>query len=206
MVEWIKERKKPLAIVAVLAGLLSYYLFFSGAANDNERVDESWDSSAEPLQEELNEIEEHEDQDILVDVKGAVQRPGVYRASAGDRIKDVIESAGGITKDANPDATNFAMRVTDEMVVYVPTIGEEDALGEGGMMDGGIDSANQKININKATADELETLPGIGPAKAQAIIEYRESNGAFKAIEDIMSISGFGEKTFEKLKESIVVK
>lgn len=73
-------------------------------------------------------------------------------------------------------------------------------------MDGGTDSANQKININKATAPELETLPGIGPAKAEAIIEYRESNGPFKAIEDIMSISGFGEKTFEKLKESIVVK
>ncbi|MEK4147250.1 helix-hairpin-helix domain-containing protein [Robertmurraya sp. FSL W8-0741] len=206
MIEWIKEQKKYLAIVVVLAGLFSYYLFSSGASNDNERVEESWGSSAEPLQEELSDIEEQEDHDILVDVKGAVRRPGVYRASAGDRIKDVIESAGGITEDANPDATNFAMRVTDEMVVYVPKIGEEEAIGEGSLMDGGTDSANQKININKATAPELETLPGIGPAKAEAIIEYRESNGPFKAIEDIMSISGFGEKTFEKLKESIVVK
>ncbi|MGG0716417.1 helix-hairpin-helix domain-containing protein [Robertmurraya massiliosenegalensis] len=204
MLEWIKEHKKYLAVATGVVGLFGYYLFSTVWPTENEIVDEGWESIEEPLQEVVD-IEEQGAQEILVDVKGAVHRPGVYKATVGDRVKDVIDSAGGMTDDANTSATNFAMRVTDEMVVYVPMIGEEGLEAEADFSMGGTDSAKQKININKASSVELETLPGIGPAKAQAIIEYRESNGGFKTIEDIMSISGFGQKTFEKLQESITV-
>ncbi|WP_019154586.1 helix-hairpin-helix domain-containing protein [Robertmurraya massiliosenegalensis] len=204
MLEWIKEHKKYIATAVGVIGLFGYYLFSTVWSTEKENVDEGWESIEEPFQE-VEETKEQGEQEILVDVKGAVHQPGVYKATVGDRVKDVIDKAGGVTDEANSSATNFAMRVTDEMVVYVPLIGEEGDEMELGFSGDGSDTANQKININKASSTELETLPGIGPAKAEAIIEYRESNGGFKTIEDIMSISGFGQKTFEKLQESITV-
>lgn len=204
MLEWIKEHKKYIATAVGVIGLSGYYLFSTVWSTEKENVDERWESIEEPFQE-VEETKEQGEQEILVDVKGAVHRPGVYKATVGDRVKDVIDKAGGLTDEANSSATNFAMRVTDEMVVYVPLIGEEGDEMKLGFSGDGSDTANQKININKASSTELETLPGIGPAKAEAIIEYRESNGGFKTIEDIMSISGFGQKTFEKLQESITV-
>lgn len=204
MLEWIKEHKKYIATAVGVIGLFGYYLFSTVWSTEKENVDEGWESIEEPFQE-VEETKEQGEQEILVDVKGAVHQPGVYKATVGDRVKDVIDKAGGLTDEANSSAINFAMRVTDEMVVYVPLIGEEGDEMELDFSGDGSDTANQKININKASSTELETLPGIGPAKAEAIIEYRESNGGFKTIEDIMSISGFGQKTFEKLQESITV-
>ena len=96
------------------------------------------------------------------------------------------------------------MKIEDEMVIYVPSIGErEDELVQ---FSGLVSNQQNKININKASQEELMTLPGIGPSKASAIIEYREQNGAFQNIEEIKNISGIGEKTFEKLKDHIRVK
>ncbi|MFK4997633.1 helix-hairpin-helix domain-containing protein [Bacillus sp. N9] len=99
---------------------------------------------------------------------------------------------------------NLAQKVHDEMVLYIPKIGE--SLEGIGMMEEGKREKSGKININKAEAVELETLPGIGPAKAAAIIQYREEHGPFQRIEDIQSISGIGTKTFEKFKDLIKVK
>ncbi|RTR35345.1 hypothetical protein EKG37_05560 [Robertmurraya yapensis] len=208
MLEWVKNHKQFVVIAALMFILLSYYLVSSVLKPLEDEENGNWEpSSTEPestVEEEGKQVEEIEEQEILVDVKGAVQNPGVYKATTGDRVIDVIERAGGITEAANGEVVNLAMRVTDEMVIYVPLIGEETESVAGVVSPGGGES--DKININKATATELETLSGIGPAKSAAIIEYRETNGPFQTIEDIMSISGFGEKTFEKLKESISVK
>lgn len=206
MLEWFKERKYFLFIGAIIAILLIYY-FMSPLSKPSSLDDESnWteeiaeDTIIEPPNPSVEE-------DILVDVKGAVNSPGVYKAVMGDRVIDLIEKAGGAKETANVSAINFAERVTDEMVLYVPTIGEELEVFEGqGAASTLNESDSDKINLNKAMQTELETLPGIGPAKAQTIIEYRETNGSFKSIEDIKSISGFGEKTFEKLKDHIKVK
>lgn len=208
MLEWVKNHKQFVIIAALMFILLSYYLVSSFLKPLEEAESGNWEPSATKSEsivgEEGTQVQEVAEQEILVDVKGAVQTPGVYKATTGDRVIDVIERAGGITESANEEAVNLAMRVTDEMVIYVPLIGEETESVTTTVSAGGGES--DKININKANATELETLPGVGPAKSAAIIEYRETNGPFQTIEDIMSISGFGEKTFEKLKESISVK
>ena len=118
-----------------------------------------------------------------MDLKGAVRQPGLYEAAEGDRVFDIIERSGGLLHDADENQINYAEKVHDEMVIFIPKIGEE--------LDGSVFGAsssskgNGKININKADATALETLPGIGPAKAKAIIDYREENGPFKQITDL---------------------
>jgi competence protein ComEA len=139
---------------------------------------------------------------IRVHVSGAVRQPDVYELPPGSIVKDAVEAAGGPTGDANLDGVNLAVELRDQQQVYVPRRGETNpmvpAVGGGG-------AAGGPININTATAAELETLPGIGPKTAQTIVEYREANGPFETIEDIMDVPGIGEGTFEKIKGSITV-
>ncbi|MBS8264978.1 competence protein ComEA [Mesobacillus boroniphilus] len=141
---------------------------------------------------------------MMADIKGAVVNPGVYEIHEGGRVVDLIERAGGLVEDADTAAINFALYVQDEMAIYVPRIGEnvEAALP----VKAGEAAGKGTVNLNSAQSSELQTLPGIGPAKAEAIIEYRESNGPYKSIEDLKEISGIGDKTFEKLKDLISVK
>nr|WP_286181287.1 helix-hairpin-helix domain-containing protein [Bacillus sp. ISL-37] len=140
----------------------------------------------------------------MADIKGAVVNPGVYEINEGGRVIDLIELAGGLAKDADPAAINFALYVQDEMAIYVPRIGENVSAALPVQV--GEAAGNGTVNLNSAGSSELQTLPGIGPAKAEAIIEYRETNGPYKSIEDLKEISGIGDKTFEKLKDLISVK
>ena len=149
--------------------------------------------------------------DIKVYVCGAVQRPDVYEISADSRIVDAVSAAGGFAIDAYPEAMNLAETVSDGSRIYVPTKEEVDALavvysdtgsGSGGTMS----DSTGRVNINTATLEELTTLPGIGDTRARAIIDYREQNGAFGNIEDIMQVTGIKEKSFSKIKDSICVK
>jgi len=141
---------------------------------------------------------------IGVYVVGAVLNPGVYFLPQGSRVADALEAAGGATEEADLVRVNLAKRVYDEEEIYVPRLGEENPpllspLGSSGGQAGG------KININTATAAELETLPGIGPVLAQRIVDYRKANGPFATIEDIKNVSGIGEGIFEEIKELIFV-
>ncbi|TKD70407.1 hypothetical protein FBF83_13195 [Pseudalkalibacillus hwajinpoensis] len=138
---------------------------------------------------------------IMVDVKGAVVQPGVYEMKSVSRVKDVITRAGGFVQDADQSQLNLAGKVADEMVIYVPVVGEVSTMPQMGNLSEG----TELISINTADLNELQELPGIGPSKAEAIIQYREENGAFKAIEELQNISGIGEKTFEKLKDLISI-
>ncbi len=149
--------------------------------------------------------------DIKVYVCGAVQRPDVYEISADSRIVDAVSAAGGFAIDAYPEAMNLAETVSDGSRIYVPTKEEVDALavvysdtgsGTGDTMS----DSTGRVNINTATLEELTTLPGIGDTRARAIIDYREQNGAFGNIEDIMQVTGIKEKSFSKIKDSICVK
>lgn len=123
---------------------------------------------------------------MMVDIKGAVEKPGVYDILPEERVVDLIKKAGGLTDKADSSAVNFAMKISDEMAIYIPEKGEEGknpVLSTGGTGDaGGLD---QKVNLNSASASEMETLPGIGPSKSAAIIEFWETNGGFKTIEDL---------------------
>ncbi|MGM9922013.1 MAG: helix-hairpin-helix domain-containing protein [Bhargavaea sp.] len=143
---------------------------------------------------------------IFVDVKGAVEKPGVYKAEEGDRVIDAVARAGGFLPDAVPDAINHAERLRDEMVIYVPFIMPEDA-GQTGSAPPPVYGADDgKVNLNTAEADELMTLPGIGPAKAEAIIAHRTEHGPFADPAGLMDVSGIGEKTFAALEELITAK
>lgn len=139
---------------------------------------------------------------VLVDVKGAVNNPGVYQLEGRSRVIDAITIAGGLKDEAVTKHVNFAKQLVDEMLIYIPVEGEE--LTET-LQEDELSSESQKININTASASELETLSGIGPQKAQEIIRHREEEGHFKKIEELTNVSGIGDKTFEKLKDKIMV-
>jgi competence protein ComEA len=137
---------------------------------------------------------------LNVYVSGAVNKPDVYVLPLNSIVKDAIEAAGGATEDADLDRINLASRLSDQMQVYVPRKGE--TAPPGGATP---DAATGQININTASVEELDKLPGIGPAIAKAIIDYRTTNGPFKQIEDINDVKGIGDALFEKIKAQITV-
>ena len=140
---------------------------------------------------------------IFVDIKGEVKKPGVYQMKVGDRVKDALDAAGGLTAEADSQKVNLAQRVEDQMVIVVPKVGEEaEAIPAGAMSKEA--SKEGKVNINTATVEELKTLKGVGEKKAEAIIEYRKKNGSFKTKEDLMKVRGIGKKLFESFEERIV--
>ncbi|MED3624522.1 helix-hairpin-helix domain-containing protein [Neobacillus thermocopriae] len=148
---------------------------------------------------------------LMVDVKGQVKLPGVYQANDGERVVDIISRAGGLTELADETKVNLAEHVQDAMVIYIPAKGEKGFMTPGSNAgtvhaSGGTGSNERKININTADESELQKIPGIGPSKAAAIMEYRETNGPFQSAEDLKNISGIGEKTFEKLKDAVTVR
>lgn len=146
--------------------------------------------------------------DLYVHVDGAVNQPGIFKMPEGARVQDAIDKAGGLGPDADIQALNLAMRVQDEMKVYVPRQGEDPDFSTGsnasnpGQPPGG--EENKKVNINTAPAELLETLPSIGPKRAEDIIHYREE-APFQSLEELKEIPGIGDKTFEKLKDRVTL-
>ncbi|MCM3316041.1 helix-hairpin-helix domain-containing protein [Rummeliibacillus stabekisii] len=157
---------------------------------------------------------------IMVDVKGAVKNPGVYKLDGDSRVIDAIKLAGGYAKNAQSKQINHAQKLQDEMVIYVPQTGEEveEVLAiasndktavqpsiNTSSPSGGSQSTSNLVNLNTADESVLQTLNGIGPAKAQAILAYRTENGSFRTIEDLKNVTGIGDKTFESLQDQITV-
>ena len=166
-----------------------------------------------------------EDSTCMVDIKGAVNAPGVYTTNCTDNVSDVIRLAGGLTDDADTSVTNLAKKITNEMVIIIYTkeevknsnvvdtvikVVEGECICPNIQNDGCINDeitdtigGNKLVNINTATVDELKTIPGIGDAKAKAIIEYRNNYGKYKTIEDIKNVSGIGSSLYEAIKAYI---
>jgi competence protein ComEA len=203
--------RKFLFPMAAIAVIVAFLLIPHGQADNGQLV--LSDQNPNPLKEiktednlEVNETVLKVPAVIMVDVKGAVRHPGVYTVEEGDRLIDAITAAGGYLPDADSRLLNHAMKLTDELLVYVPLVGEE-------LLEGGLSLVVQQnpqntdglININTADEILLMTINGIGPAKASAIINYREENGPFISPESIMDVSGIGQKTFEKLEHQITV-
>jgi competence protein ComEA len=142
---------------------------------------------------------------IRVYVSGAVRAPDVVELPVGSIVEDAIEAAGGVSAEADLTRINLALEVQDQQHIYVPAEGETSPppVISGGSGGGGSTSA--LVNINTADATALETLPRVGPATAQRIIEHREANGPFETIEDIQDVSGIGPATFDGLKDLITV-
>lgn len=144
---------------------------------------------------------------IYVDVKGEVHHPGVYQMKAENRVKDLIEAAGGFTPLADNQKLNLAQLLEDQMVIVVPKKGEEvnSELAQAPTSQKKEVGKEGKVNINTATVEELKTLKGIGEKKAEAIIEYRKKNGSFKNKEELMKVRGIGKKLYESFQERVIV-
>ena len=165
------------------------------AAVSKDSVSEKDVKKEEPLEQDL----------ITVDVKGAVKAPGIYDLPVGSRVNDAVQKAGGLTEQADSKALNLAQKVSDEALVYVPTKGEEVASQQAGSGAPSSTSKDKKVNLNKASLEELKQVKGLGGKRAQDIIDHREANGKFKSVDELKKVSGIGAKTIEKLKDYVTV-
>ncbi len=214
-------------LVALCAGVLVGGLFDQEAAfvaptsTEEEQVAEGEEAAEEEITEDGATDSTAEASvvtatpaEMVVHVAGAVVSPGIYTLYEGARVQDAVDAAGGFASDAEPDAVNLARTVQDGEQVLIPTVQEVE---DGTYVDSSANTSSTSsststgtassslVNINTAGLEELDTLPGVGPSTAQAIIDEREANGPFTSIEDIQRVSGIGEKKFEKLKDSICV-
>ncbi len=220
-IEKVKEYKWQ--ILLVLSGLCiggSFLVLGNGSSHQNQtglvELTEQVGSSSSTSKEEgkhqpssaHSSKEKEKDFELVVDVKGAVKKPGVYQLKEEARVQDAIQLAGGLADNADPKSVNLAQKVTDEAVVYVATKEENvSAVGTDGQETAGqVNSTKSgKINLNTATEADLQTISGIGAKRAADIIAYREENGKFKSIDDLKSVSGIGDKTLENLRPHVTV-
>ncbi|MFJ7854291.1 helix-hairpin-helix domain-containing protein [Peribacillus frigoritolerans] len=210
--EGILKRKMTMITVAV-AFVAGGIYFFSQQGEDPAETEDIFSVTAKEAEMEQSVNESAAEPEIIkVDVKGAVKSPGIFTAQAGDRVIDLISAAGSFTEKADTDKVNFAQIIEDQMVIYVPEIGEEDKGDLENIQVGTSGDAITKgtsggvVNLNTATQEDLQTLTGIGPSKANAILEYRETIGKFKEVDELKQVTGIGDKTFERLRDSISVK
>ena len=209
LIEKIKEYK--IIVICVSLGLvLGGFLLLKPVAQtpakesnlQSEVTAVSKDSTDE--KEDGNQKEEVVDQDLItVDVKGAVKTPGIYDLPVGSRINDAVQKAGGLTDNADSKSINLAQKISDEALVYVPTKGE--AANQESYSNATGSKESKKVNLNKASLEELKQVKGLGAKRAQDIIDHRESNGKFKSVDELKKVSGIGAKTIEKLKEYVTV-
>ncbi len=206
-----KDKFKEIIVILIFIGISLAYYFYSEINSMN--VGKNTAGTNNFLAEENNFLSENktaEEEKIVVHLAGEVQKPGVYLIKIEKRLVDLIELAGGLTKNADLDKINLAAPLYDGDKIIIPTkVAQSEQIefiydSDYHVINPG--SNDQRININKATAAELEKLSGIGPGKASSIIKYRNEKGRFKIIEDLLEVSGIGEKTLEKIKDEISVR
>lgn len=192
-------------------------LLFTQQSSENivvEPLEESRSKEEQQLEkEESSKKKEPSPEKLVVDIKGAVKNPGVYGVTSDMRLIDAINLAGGFTGEADQSQMNLALRLTDQLMIYVPKNGEElpmeqslkQPVKSGEKVNEEVASKGLKVNLNTASVAELQTLAGVGLKKAEDIIRYREENGSFQQIEELTKVSGIGEKTYEALKEQLTV-
>jgi len=212
IIEKIKEYK-IIVICAVLGLALGAFFLLKPTSQTSvketnlqaEVAAVSKDSSSEK-EIKKEEKEESPEQDLItVDVKGAVKSPGIYDLPVGSRVHDAVQKAGGLTDEADSKSLNLAQKVSDEALVYVPTKGEEAASQQAASGTTPSTSKEKKVNLNKASLEELKQVKGLGGKRAQDIIDHREANGKFKSVDELKKVSGIGAKTIEKLKDYVTV-
>ena len=183
--------------------------------NNYEEKEEVVDIFKEEKKEETIEEEKEEVIKVTVDIKGMINTPGVYEVDSTYRVNDVIELAGGLKEGADTSKINLAKLVKDEMTIIIYSTEEVEEEYKNRVCicncpevtnDACIEEESEDlININTCTEDDLMSIKGIGKAKAEAIIKYREDNGNYSSIEDIKKVSGIGDALFEKIKVYITV-
>ncbi|HEO6255456.1 TPA: helix-hairpin-helix domain-containing protein [Streptococcus agalactiae] len=155
----------------------------------------------------ISHVKDKVSNQVTVDVKGAVNHPGVYSLPSQSRVTDAIKRAGGLSNLADSKSVNLAQKLQDETVIYVAQKGEKITVVEEEKANNIATQGNSKgkINLNKADLSSLQTISGVGVKRAQDILDYRDSQGGFKTIDDLKNVSGIGEKTLEKLRQDVTI-
>lgn len=214
-----KQKIIVMVIIAVIAGSILYYVYGKDETTYQTEI-LPYEENTLKEKEEIKEMEETE-AEIIIYITGEVNQEGVYSLPEGARVADAIEQAGGLTENAYTEEINLAYVLEDGVKIEIPnkddiynkvetnTITEVEnyITAESGMdIEERQTKTSEKVNINTATQEELETLVGIGPSIANKIVQYRKENGNFKTVDDIKNVSGIGESKFEKIKDYVCVK
>ena len=205
ILEKVKEYWKMIVLVVcgLIAGGIFYVLTNGQKPTTNLSVENLSSVSRQSSVSKFSEPNEKSVSKIMVDLKGAVTKP----ISSDERLVDLIKEAGGFTDQADQKSINLSAKLKDEEVIYVPKIGEnsstENTDSSANSVTSQVSKTTEKININQADLTELQKLTGVGQKKAQDIIDFRTKNGDFKSLEDLGKVSGFGDKTLEKLKDEL---
>lgn len=221
--DYVIEKKKYFLIGLVIVGLIFWFKQGDNGKIDNSNVlsekNEKTTSSASSTKgtNNVNHEDVPKSKTVTCDISGAVKSQGVYTLKTGARLQELIEAAGGTVKKAQLKAVNRALVLKDQDKIHIPYKGEKvdnaTTVASSASANGsdataaseGSGQSGKKINLNTATAADLQKLNGIGEKKAEQIIAYREKSGQFKKIEDLTQVSGIGEKTFAALKDQLEV-
>lgn len=212
-IEMLKEYKWQIALPAAAGLLMATFLIFSQPAKSDQTgltdfpQTEQASSSSESVEETNTEASEEFSQ-LVVDVKGAVAKPGLYTLEADARVNDAVEAAGGLTSQADPKSINLAQKLSDEAVVYVASKDENISVVASTTASSAMSQEEKNtslVNLNTATEADLQTISGIGAKRAADIIAYREANGGFKSVDDLNNVSGIGDKTMESIRPYVTV-
>ena len=221
MLEALSKKQKIIffIILAIMIAVIIYYIYSTLYKNDFSFTYETTNLLTDDLIENTEDInisnsDSLEDNSIIIYICGAVKENKVVKLKEHSRICDAIDAVGGLTKDADLTNINLAYILEDGEKIYIPKIGEEiktenkpeNSSSSSYSTYSSNTVKNNKININKATQTELETIPGVGPSTALKILDYREKNGKFSKIEDIKNVSGIGDAKYEKIKDYITLK
>lgn len=211
-IEMLKEYKWQIALPAAAGLLLTTFLIFSQPAKSDQTGLTDFPQTEQTLssQEQTDgssTASSEEPSQLVVDVKGAVAKPGLYTLAAGARVNDAVKAAGGLTSQSDPKSINLAQKLSDEAVVYVASKDENISVvasttASSAMSQEGNES---KVNLNTATEADLQTISGIGAKRAADIVAYREANGGFKSVDDLNNVSGIGDKTMESIRPYVTV-
>ena len=214
----LNNKKIIIISVIIITILFLIYLIYKNNFNYSNEINLNEILQTEDTNKEINQINNivtntinaTQNNEIIVHITGEVKKEGVIHLNKGDRIIDAIKKAGGETKQADLSQVNLAYELQDGQKIYIPNKNEK--ISEyivGGNGNTNINSINPKeetkVNINTANQSELDSLPGIGPATAQKIIEYRNQNGNFKKIEDLQNVKGIGQAKYEEIRNNIEV-
>ena len=206
MWQWLKEHIKLVSLVILVTILALWQLWPAPPVNNDDLTVNSsktaQKSASKPTKTATSKW-------LIVDVEGAVNKPGVYRLLATARVYDAIQHAGGLTEQADTSAINQAQKLHDQSQVFVPDKNNSSTSSNTAQTTtANTDNSttdSKTINLNTADVTELQNLPGVGPKKAELIIQYRQEKGSFSKIEDLTEVQGIGEKTFAKIKSQLTV-
>lgn len=216
ILDHIRHYKLIVALIALIAVVVVIFGMVFGQSTQGKETTlvSSWTQSQGVKEESSSSSTVSKETDstpdtITVDIKGAVKAPGVYDLILGSRVTDAVRKAGGLTEKADRRSVNLAQKLTDEAVVYVATEGEQSppfsASPTENMTVTAATTGKGSVNLNTATVVELQTISGIGSKRAQDIIDYRDSSGGFKSVDELSKVSGIGEKTLDKLRGVVTV-